>query len=167
MKKVLLFIIVIFPFFLCTTTIGKNIYEWEDENGTIHFSDKPPPQGVQIKETTKVPEKKSEDKPDIPSPLEKNIQEIKANLEEARNKLKKDIKSVEKRIEEDRERIDFHRKNLSEAKNTPGKWRDTNINIIENNLRTSENNLKNHEVLLRDLKDKLAEAEKLLREFPH
>lgn len=169
-KKILLFIIITFPLFLCASAIGEDITISTDEEGGVVITKGPPPPGADIKEIIKVREKKPENKPDIPGQIEKETQEELATgrerLEKSIKELKEKIKRVEKMIVEDKANIELQKDYLSKAKKFKRRWRSINyIKKFETNIHIANNNYKNHENILRDLKQDLADAEKRLQEI--
>lgn len=102
---------------LCSTATAAKFYRWTDDKGVTHYTQTPPPEGVQSKEVRTFGPSSDQD-----AELER-LERDRQQTEAARQRQAKQQAEAEKEAkapdQATRERCEQHRKNLDELRNRP------------------------------------------------
>lgn len=102
---------------VCGAATAAKFYRWTDENGVTHYTQTPPPEGVQSKEVRTLGPSSDQD-----AELER-LQQQRQQAEAARQQQAKQQAEAEKEAktpdQATQERCEQHRKNLEELRNRP------------------------------------------------
>ena len=102
---------------LCSTAIAAKFYRWTDDSGVTHYTQTPPPEGVQSKEVRTLGPSSDQD-----AELER-LQQQRQQAEAVRQRQAKEQADAEQEVtapdQATQERCEQHRKNLDELRNRP------------------------------------------------
>ena len=102
---------------VCGSAVAAKFYRWTDDNGVTHYTQTPPPEGVQSKEVRTMGPSSDQD-----AELER-LQQQRQQADAARQRQAKQQAEAEKETkapdQATQERCEQHRKNLDELRNRP------------------------------------------------